>query len=55
LYLTLLFAALLASNANRSIATHSARADAFGPSQSAFSAVRLQIVRGPSVAMKGEV
>ena len=55
LYLALLFAALLAGNANRSTVTLSARANAFGPSQSAFSAVHLQIMRGPSVAITGEV
>jgi heme o synthase len=55
LYLVLLFAALLAGNANRSIVTLSVRADGFGPSQSAFSAVHLQIMRGPSVAKAGEV
>jgi len=55
LYLLLLFAALLAGNADRSIATLSGRADAFGPSQSAFSAAHLQITRGPSAAMTCEV
>src|SRR6516164_257850 len=55
LYLALLFAALLAGNANRSTVTLSARANAFGPSQSAFSAVHLQIMRGPSMAITGEV
>jgi protoheme IX farnesyltransferase len=55
LYLVLLFAALLAGNANRSMATFSPRADYFGPSQSAFSAVHLQIMRGPSVAIAGGV
>ena len=55
LYLLLLFAALLAGNANQSTATLSARADAFGPSQSAFAAALLQITRGPSAAVTGEV
>jgi protoheme IX farnesyltransferase len=54
LYLTLLFAALLAGNASRSIVTLSARADAFRPSQSA-AAVHLQIMCGPSAAIVGEV
>jgi len=55
LYLLLLFAALLAGNANRSTATLSARAGAFAPSQSAFAAARLQIMRGPFIAITGEV
>ena len=54
LYLGLLFAAMLASNVNQSAAL-SAHADAFGLSQSAFSAVHLQITPGQSVAMAGEV
>jgi heme o synthase len=55
LYLLLLFAALLGGNANRSTSTLSARADAFGPSQSAFTTALLQITRGPSAAITGEV
>jgi protoheme IX farnesyltransferase len=55
LYLGLLFAAMLASNANRPKVALSAHADAFGLSQSAFSVVHLQITLGPSVAMAGEV
>jgi len=55
LYLLLLFAALLVGNANRPTATLSARADAFGPSQSAFAAALLQITRGPSATVTGEV
>jgi len=52
LYLTVLFAALLASNANRSIVTLSTRVDAARLSE---SAVHLHTKRGPLAAMTGEV
>src|SRR5580704_13379315 len=55
LYLFLLFAALLASSANRSPVTFSARAAALGPSEAAISAGRLQTTQNPSRATAGEV
>ena len=55
LYLFLLFAALLSSNANRSPVTVSARADAFGLSQAALEADDFRTTHGPSAARAGEV
>jgi heme o synthase len=55
LYLFLLFAALLASNTNRSPVTVSARADAFGLSQAALAASHLRKTQGPTRARAGEV
>ena len=55
LYLFLLFAALLSSNANRSPVTVSARAEAFGLSQAALVADDFRTTHGPSAARAGEV
>jgi hypothetical protein len=55
LYLFLLFAALLASNANRSPATVSARVDAFGQSQAALVAGHLRTTHAPSATTAGEI
>jgi heme o synthase len=55
LYLFLLFAALLASNINRSSVTLAARADAFGRSQAAFLAGHLRTTSGLTGATAGEI
>jgi protoheme IX farnesyltransferase len=55
LYLFLLFAALLASNINRSPVTLALRADALGRSQVAFLAGQLRTTRGPTGTTASEI